>query len=204
MKLPKMIEGDLEPHFSVKHMLKDMAIASRAARSFGLDFAAADAARLALQAEERAGRGDADYSAIVRNYFPHDGPLQREQPAPELPDEHPTFASLESRGPAQMPQHMERMTVPEQRPEPVAISEAPVTQPVAEPNNGAASAAPMFAEETAGVSGTSEVEEPQPAAVPENEPAEPPTASPEAQPAMAETGSGSGLFRRFVRRGADF
>jgi len=37
LKLPKMLERDFEPHFSVKHMLKDMQIVSQVALSRYLD-----------------------------------------------------------------------------------------------------------------------------------------------------------------------
>src|SRR5437762_7520989 len=45
MKLPKMLERDFEPHFSVKHMLKDMQIANQIALSHYLDLGLTAAAR---------------------------------------------------------------------------------------------------------------------------------------------------------------
>jgi 3-hydroxyisobutyrate dehydrogenase-like beta-hydroxyacid dehydrogenase len=75
MKLPMMMEGNFEPHFSVKHMLKDVVIATRLARSFGIEFGATDASRHGLTEEMRQGRGDADYSSLFRQYFPAGGPL---------------------------------------------------------------------------------------------------------------------------------
>jgi len=45
MKLPKMMERDFDAHFSVKHMLKDMQIASRLALSHQLELAVSSAAR---------------------------------------------------------------------------------------------------------------------------------------------------------------
>jgi 3-hydroxyisobutyrate dehydrogenase-like beta-hydroxyacid dehydrogenase len=75
MKLPMMLEGNFEPHFSVKHMLKDVVIATRLARNFGLEFGATDASRHGLTEEMRQGRGDADYSSLLRQYFPGGGPL---------------------------------------------------------------------------------------------------------------------------------
>ena len=45
MKLPKMLERDFEPHFSVKHMLKDMEIANQIALSRYLDLGLTAAAR---------------------------------------------------------------------------------------------------------------------------------------------------------------
>jgi 3-hydroxyisobutyrate dehydrogenase-like beta-hydroxyacid dehydrogenase len=97
MKLPKMIGGDFEPHFSVKHMLKDMAIASRSARAIGIEFGVTDAARHALIAQEREGRANADYSAIIRTFFPQDGPLKPEQSMAESTDDQPTLAGLDAR-----------------------------------------------------------------------------------------------------------
>src|SRR6476661_4791561 len=70
MKLPMMLEGNFEPHFSVKHMLKDVVIATRLARGFGIEVGATDASRHGLTEEMREGRGDADYSSLFRQYFP--------------------------------------------------------------------------------------------------------------------------------------
>jgi hypothetical protein len=75
MKLPMMMEGNFETNFSVKHMLKDVVIATRLARNFGLEFGATDASRHGLTEEMRQGRGDADYSSLFRQYFPSGGPL---------------------------------------------------------------------------------------------------------------------------------
>ena len=70
MKLPMMMEGNYEPHFSVKHMLKDVVIATRLARNFGIEFGATDASRHGLTEEMRQGRGDEDYSSLFRQYLP--------------------------------------------------------------------------------------------------------------------------------------
>lgn len=70
MKLPMMMEGNFEPHFSVKHMLKDVVIATRLARGFGIEFGATDASRHGLTEEMRQGRGDDDYSSLFRQYLP--------------------------------------------------------------------------------------------------------------------------------------
>src|SRR3954453_814202 len=70
MKLPMMMEGNFEPHFSVKHMLKDVVIATRLARGFGIEFGATDASRHGLTEEMRQGRGDDDYASLFRQYFP--------------------------------------------------------------------------------------------------------------------------------------
>jgi hypothetical protein len=56
-------------------MLKDVVIATRLARNFGIEFGATDASRHGLTEEMRQGRGDADYSSLFRQYFPAGGPV---------------------------------------------------------------------------------------------------------------------------------
>jgi 3-hydroxyisobutyrate dehydrogenase-like beta-hydroxyacid dehydrogenase len=91
MKLPMMMEGNFEPHFSVKHMLKDVVIATRLARNFGIEFGATDASRHGLTEEMRQGRGDADYSSLFRQYFPAGGALG----ATANGEEQPSLAGLD-------------------------------------------------------------------------------------------------------------
>ena len=69
MKLPKIMEGDFEPHFSLKHMLKDMQIASRYGLSQHLELGVTAAARDRLLEQMQRGHGDEDYSAVARKYF---------------------------------------------------------------------------------------------------------------------------------------
>jgi 3-hydroxyisobutyrate dehydrogenase-like beta-hydroxyacid dehydrogenase len=92
MKLPMMMEGNFEPHFSVKHMLKDVVIATRLARGFGIEFGATDASRHGLTEEMRQGRGDADYSSLFRQYFPAGSPLSGQ---PNGEDDQPRLAGIE-------------------------------------------------------------------------------------------------------------
>src|ERR1700737_5015633 len=70
MKLPKMIEGNFEPHFALKHMLKDMLIAGRLGLSYHLELAVATAARDRLLEQEQRGYAEEDFSVIARKYFP--------------------------------------------------------------------------------------------------------------------------------------
>src|SRR6266403_3371509 len=55
LKVPQIISADFEPHFSVKHMLKDMQIANRMGRHFDLDLTVAGATRDRLLDESRQG-----------------------------------------------------------------------------------------------------------------------------------------------------
>jgi len=84
LKLPKMIEGNFEPHFSVKHMLKDMQIASRMGLSQHLELGVTSAARDRLLEQMQRGYGDEDYSAIARKYFPDVRSASREEEDLEL------------------------------------------------------------------------------------------------------------------------
>jgi 3-hydroxyisobutyrate dehydrogenase-like beta-hydroxyacid dehydrogenase len=70
MKLPKMIEADFEPHFSIKHMLKDMQLAMRSGLSNYLELAVTGATRDRLLEQTERGYGDDDFCAVVRKYFP--------------------------------------------------------------------------------------------------------------------------------------
>jgi 3-hydroxyisobutyrate dehydrogenase-like beta-hydroxyacid dehydrogenase len=179
MKLPKMIQGDFEPHFSVKHMLKDMQIASRLGLFSHLELGVSAAARDRLLEQMQRGHGDEDYSAIVRKYFPDVGPERSEQVALELFEvsEAPAPAPDEASIPANdqpdniiqsFPQAAEQ-TLSEPEPVPVAAIE-PAAEGQAE-----------FADET-------------------NEETGPPILSPE----MAEEESHQrGFFGRLLRRASN-
>jgi len=78
MKIPKMIERDFEPHFSVKHMLKDIQIANRLGLSQDLELAVTAAARDQLLEQIEQGHGDDDYSAVARKYLPKTEPVGSE------------------------------------------------------------------------------------------------------------------------------
>lgn len=122
MKLPRMLEGDFEPHFSVKHMLKDVQIASRLARSQGLDLGATEAARAGLRREAEGGGGDLDYCSVVRGFFPEGVVLRRNAEAESL-DEQQTLGGLD-----EPPAAAQRASDPEQ----VRDVEKPAEEPKGE------------------------------------------------------------------------
>jgi 3-hydroxyisobutyrate dehydrogenase-like beta-hydroxyacid dehydrogenase len=64
LKEPKLRAGDFSPQFSVKHMLKDLRLASRI--NGCEDFPALDTVRDRLAQAERAGYGDEDYTALIK------------------------------------------------------------------------------------------------------------------------------------------
>jgi len=79
MKLPKMLSRDFEPHFSVKHMLKDMQIANQIGLSNYLDLGVTAAARDQLLEQMHWGHGDDDYSVIARKYLQEPAPVTSEE-----------------------------------------------------------------------------------------------------------------------------
>jgi hypothetical protein len=79
MKLPKMLSRDFEPHFSAKHMLKDMQIANQIGLSNYLDLGVTAAARDQLLEQMHWGHGDDDYSVIARKYLHEPAPVTAEE-----------------------------------------------------------------------------------------------------------------------------
>src|SRR5205809_4463128 len=86
MKMPKMTEANFGPHFSVKHMLKDMEIANQLGLSHHLDLGVTAAARDKLLEQMQWGHGDDDYSAVARKYLPDTGSTAQEETQTAVPD----------------------------------------------------------------------------------------------------------------------
>ncbi|MBV9009675.1 MAG: NAD(P)-dependent oxidoreductase [Verrucomicrobia bacterium] len=102
MKIPAIMNTNFEPHFAVKHMLKDMQIANRLGRQFELDLGMASAARDRLLDEVRQGHGEEDYSSVSREFLPFVQSSSADQLQPDL------FAQLEAEStPAEPPDLLE-------------------------------------------------------------------------------------------------
>src|SRR5438046_943420 len=94
MKLPKMLSRNFEPHFSVKHMLKDMQIATQLALAHYLDLGVTFAARDQLGEQMQWGHGDHDYCAVLRKYLHEPVPGFYEQP--QMPEAHEPSSTEEA------------------------------------------------------------------------------------------------------------
>ncbi len=68
LKLPKMLNGDYEPHFSLKHMFKDVQLAIHLANSMNLDTPTAAVTAGVLFGAIKRGWGDLDFSSLYRLY----------------------------------------------------------------------------------------------------------------------------------------
>ena len=118
MKLPKMLERDFEPHFSVKHMLKDMEIANQIALSRYLDLGLTAAARDQLVEQMQWGNGDDDYSAVARKFLSDVAPAVYAEPQIEAQGEQsdagePVTATTASEPPGLKPQDASAMSSPQ-------------------------------------------------------------------------------------------
>ncbi len=84
LKLPIMLRGDFAPHFSVKHMFKDVQIGIHIANSMDMDLPATTAAAGVLYEGMHRGWGELDFSAVVKVYDgpQKDAPLQLREPPP--------------------------------------------------------------------------------------------------------------------------
>jgi 3-hydroxyisobutyrate dehydrogenase-like beta-hydroxyacid dehydrogenase len=148
MKLPKMIEGNFDPHFSLKHMLKDMQIASRLGLSHHLELAVTSAVRDRLLEQEQRGHANEDFSVIVRKYFPEVRPAVHEEANLELFEKPPpiepaaTISSMGEVAAAVAPVADLPVTADHATPKQTLIEESEPLSPVAEAGpqqNGGAS-----------------------------------------------------------------
>ncbi|MHA3771598.1 NAD-binding protein [Verrucomicrobiota bacterium sgz303538] len=73
LKLPKMLAGDYEPHFSLKHMLKDVQLGMQMAKKLDVDTpATAVTAKVMSNATDR-GWGEDDFASVYRTYEGEEG-----------------------------------------------------------------------------------------------------------------------------------
>ena len=65
MKLPKLLAKDFSPHFSIKHMNKDMGLALKRAAELDVELPHTQHIRELLEQIARQGMGDLDFSALA-------------------------------------------------------------------------------------------------------------------------------------------
>ena len=117
MKLSKILSRDFEPHFSVKHMLKDMQIANQIGLSNYLDLGVTAAARDQLLEQMHWGHGDDDYSVVARKYLHEPAPVAAEELQLEDEDQ-PVDAGELITSPAEMENQRPQDAAPEASPAP--------------------------------------------------------------------------------------
>jgi 3-hydroxyisobutyrate dehydrogenase-like beta-hydroxyacid dehydrogenase len=68
LKLPKMIAGDYEPHFSLKHMFKDVQLGIHMANALDIEVPATTVTAGVMYGALNKGWADLDFSALYKNY----------------------------------------------------------------------------------------------------------------------------------------
>ena len=70
LKLPKMIAGDYDPHFSLKHMFKDVQLGIHIANALEIEIPATTVTAGVMYGALNQGWGDLDYAALYKIYEP--------------------------------------------------------------------------------------------------------------------------------------
>ncbi|MFY8217378.1 MAG: NAD(P)-dependent oxidoreductase [Chthoniobacterales bacterium] len=71
LKMPLMLTGAFEPHFALKHMLKDVNLGLTEAKASNISLPATNAVAESMRQAVAAGCGDLDLAAVSKNYaFP--------------------------------------------------------------------------------------------------------------------------------------
>jgi 3-hydroxyisobutyrate dehydrogenase-like beta-hydroxyacid dehydrogenase len=125
MKLPLVLAGDFAPHFSVKHMLKDVRIAARLAREYSLELPVTELSSDMLLEQLKQGRGDADYSSVAQRYFPAQEGIVRPAPGKPLKSPAPPTPALEVKE-----VELKAETIAETKSPAPALAPQPTIQPV--------------------------------------------------------------------------
>jgi 3-hydroxyisobutyrate dehydrogenase-like beta-hydroxyacid dehydrogenase len=94
LKLPKITNGDYEPHFTIKNMFKDLQLGLKLAHSLDLEVpASAATAAIMADAMER-GWSELDYAAVAKFY---EKPIEKNSVEPQIAE--PSAADVEPEQP---------------------------------------------------------------------------------------------------------
>ena len=97
LKLAKILQRDYDPHFSLKHMFKDVQLGIHIANALDLDLPATTATAGVMYGGLTRGWGDDDFSVLGRNYQ-QDLPPEKAEPAAK-----PEEVKKENGGPGEPP-----------------------------------------------------------------------------------------------------
>jgi 3-hydroxyisobutyrate dehydrogenase-like beta-hydroxyacid dehydrogenase len=90
MKLPKMVMGDYEPHFSLKHMFKDVQMGIHIANALDIEIPVTTVTAGVMYGALNKGWGDLDFSALYKTYEPAtkpaNGPAELPKPTVSADD----------------------------------------------------------------------------------------------------------------------
>jgi 3-hydroxyisobutyrate dehydrogenase-like beta-hydroxyacid dehydrogenase len=72
LKLPKMITGDYDPHFSLKHMFKDVQLGIHMANALDIEIPTTTVTAGVMYGAINQGWADLDFSVLFKNYAPQE------------------------------------------------------------------------------------------------------------------------------------
>lgn len=101
LKLPKMLSGDYEPHFSLKHMFKDVQLGIHMANALDIEIPATTVTAGVMYGALNQNWGDFDFSVLFKNYTPSPSEALEDLPALENgPAQQPELAEAGATQPA--------------------------------------------------------------------------------------------------------
>jgi 3-hydroxyisobutyrate dehydrogenase-like beta-hydroxyacid dehydrogenase len=86
LKLPKMVRGDFDPHFSLKHMFKDVQLGIHIANNFDLEVPVITVTAGVMYGALNNGWADLDFSSVYRIYADNRKPDESVPALPESPE----------------------------------------------------------------------------------------------------------------------
>jgi 3-hydroxyisobutyrate dehydrogenase-like beta-hydroxyacid dehydrogenase len=146
IKLPRMIQGDFEPHFSMKHMFKDVQLAIHVANSLDIDIPATTATAGVMYGGLNRGWAELDFSALAKIYTTDEEAIEEEmedteepeqpEPAQEATSSPPEDASARGGPPEPPRESLSHMIPPPPREELVAALEPKLGEAAELPASG--------------------------------------------------------------------
>jgi 3-hydroxyisobutyrate dehydrogenase-like beta-hydroxyacid dehydrogenase len=143
LKLPKMIAGDYEPHFSLKHMFKDVQLGIHMANALDIEIPATTVTAGVMYGALNQGWADLDFAALYKNY---ETPEEQRPALPEASEdeddsipEHSFLPQIEAGATAEKPAEpsQEDNGAPETPDRPEQSSSSPDTGSTATPVDSA-------------------------------------------------------------------
>jgi 3-hydroxyisobutyrate dehydrogenase-like beta-hydroxyacid dehydrogenase len=124
LKLPKMLAGDFEPHFSLKHMFKDVQLGIHLANTLGVEIPATTVTAGVMYGALNHGWADLDFASLYRIYTNQAEADARRSPAERSAAQTGETSTSESLSPDPVDAEMLEMveTVPDNA-HPVAVEE---------------------------------------------------------------------------------
>jgi 3-hydroxyisobutyrate dehydrogenase-like beta-hydroxyacid dehydrogenase len=151
LKLPKMMSGDYEPHFSLKHMFKDVQLGIHMANALDIEIPATTVTAGVMYGALNQNWGEFDFSVLFKNYTPSPSEGLEDLPALENAPSQPELTDSGTKQPAAIPVESPAAKSPSEEAALIPLTDAisVTAEPVTSGINGAAAREIVPAEEAA-------------------------------------------------------